>query len=68
MRALFLDFARAFDTMWHRGLIYKLVVAGINPEILETTWFYLRRRSFGVRVGEVLSFSKFIFAGVPQGA
>ena len=42
IRVVFLDISRAFDKVWHAGLIHKLRLAGISGDILE--WFkdYLR--------------------------
>ena len=34
VRAVFCDISKAFDRVWHRGLIYKLKAAGVTEEVL----------------------------------
>ena len=34
IRVVFLDISRAFDKVWHAGLIHKLRLAGISGDIL----------------------------------
>ena len=44
VRAVFCDISKAFDRVWHRGLLYKLESAGISGSLL--SWFkdYLNDR------------------------
>jgi hypothetical protein len=44
---LFMDISKAFDRVWHSGLLYKLKTIGVDDNILE--WFesYLRGRKQG---------------------
>ena len=44
IRAIFLDLSKAFDTVWHEGLIYKLKANGLSGNILKILKEYL---SFG---------------------
>ena len=37
VRAIFCDISKAFDRVWHRGLLYKLRQAGIIGSVL--SWF-----------------------------
>ena len=37
MRAVFLDISKAFDRVWHRGLIAKLRSIGVEGNLLN--WF-----------------------------
>ncbi len=65
--AVFLDVAKAFDTVWHAGLIHKL------KEILPTQYVnilksYIADRVFRVKHEEEYSEIKEIKAGVPQGS
>ena len=68
VRAVFCDISKAFDRVWHRGLLYKLRYSGISGELLE--WFksYLANRQQRVVVNSKSSSWKKIHAGVPQGS
>ena len=37
IRVVFLDISKAFDKVWHKGLIFKLRSIGISANLLE--WF-----------------------------
>jgi hypothetical protein len=63
----FLDVAQAFDTVWHKGLIFKLKT--ILPSYFYLLFkSYLQDRHFTVRSGSTMSKIFLICAGVPQGA
>ena len=66
--ACFYDLSKAFDRVWHAGLIAKLQHYGVSKTAL--AWFeeYLTERKQRVRVGEATSTWKTIPAGVPQGS
>ena len=66
--AAFMDFQKAFDKVWHAGLMYKLGLCGVQPTAL--AWFasYLAHRSLRVQVESTLSQPRRITAGVPQGS
>jgi len=66
--AVFLDFAKAFDTVSHRILIAKLEHYGIRGIVLE--WFrsYICCRSQFVRVADSESDITEVEKGVPQGS
>ncbi|KAI8484174.1 hypothetical protein Bbelb_381280 [Branchiostoma belcheri] len=66
--AVFLDVRRAFDTVWHDGLIYKLSRYGIQGPLIN--WFsdYLSDRQQRVVINGEASSWGFPTAGVPQGS
>ena len=43
-RAVFLDISKAFDKVWHEGLIYKLKCNGISGKLLTFFENYLSQR------------------------
>jgi hypothetical protein len=66
--AIFLDVAKAFDTVWHDGLVYKLHAAGVPLAMVRLLTSFLNRRVFHAKIGQVLSTQREIQAGVPQGS
>ena len=68
VRVVFFDISKAFDKVWHRGLLLKLKHAGIKDNLLN--WFsnYLYQRHQRVVVPGVSSSQAEIKAGVPQGS
>ena len=65
---IFLDVKRAFDKVWHDGLIAKLYQHNINPGLVNLISDYLRDRKFQVIVGDSLSTPRTLRAGVAQGS
>ena len=65
---VFLDFQKAFDKVWYKGLLFKLACCGVSPDAL--SWFesYLFNRAITVRVEGIYSKSHPISTGVPQGS
>lgn len=63
-----LDVEKAFDSIWHDGLIYKMNLFNFPKYILKLIRSFCLHRSFQVSVGNSLSSIKFIPAGVPQGS
>ena len=65
---VFLDITKAFDKIWHRGLLYKLEMIGISGNLLRLIESYLTNRYQRVVLNG--SFSDFlrIISGVPQGS
>ena len=68
VRSVFLDISKAFDKVWHEGLIFKLEQNGISGSLLNLFNNYLSNRKQRVVLnGEVSSFFE-IESGVPQGS
>ena len=65
---IFCDISKAFDRVWHRGLLLKMERYGIRGELL--LWFksYLENRNQKVCINESLSSPRNITAGVPEGS
>lgn len=65
---LFLDLSKAFDLVDHKILLQKLYNCGFRGRIHEVLESYLTNRAQKVRIGDVLSDSKDVKVGVPQGS
>ena len=68
IRAMFLDISKAFDKVWHQGLLYKLKQNGISGNLLETLADFLNDRKQRVVLNGQNSSWANIEAGVPQGS
>lgn len=68
VRAVFCDISKAFDRVWHRGLLHKLSSIGISGPLL--SWFesYLSNRKQRVVYANTTSAWSSVNAGVPQGS
>ncbi|KAL1137830.1 hypothetical protein AAG570_009526 [Ranatra chinensis] len=66
--ALFIDIEKAFDRVWHEGLLYKLIKLGIPDGLTNILGSYLTNRHFRVQIDSHKSQWKQIRAGVPQGS
>ena len=68
IRLVFCDISKAFDRVWHKGLIFKLKSIGVSGDMLE--WFtnYLSNRRQRVCIRGCISPWLKILAGVPQGS
>ena len=64
----FFDIKKAFDNVWHAGLLWKLVRSHVPAYLLLWIAAFLADRAFQVRVNAALSHHGQISAGVPQGA
>lgn len=62
------DIEKAFDTMWHNGLIYKMIQKKFPNYIIKFIISYLSNRIFTVQIKNSLSDEKIINCGVPQGS
>ena len=68
VKSVFLDISKAFDKVWHEGLVFKLEQNGISGSLLKLFQNYLNNRNQRVVLNG--SFSEFsnIESGVPQGS
>ena len=67
-RAIFLDISKAFDKVWHVGLIHKLQCNGVSGNLLNFFKDYLNNRSQRVVLNGIQSEWALLHAGVPQGS
>lgn len=67
-RVIALDISKAFDRVWHCGLIAKLHMFGLHQSLISWISDFLHGRSIAVRVDGFTSAVYSINAGVPQGS
>ncbi len=63
---VYLDFAKALDSVYHRFLLAKLESFGLCDKVVRWMRSYLTGRSYRVQVADVLSQETRIKSGVPQ--
>jgi hypothetical protein len=68
IRVVFLDISKAFDRVWHAGLLHKLKGHGIRGTLLKWLHSYLTDRHQRVVINGIHSAWGKIKAGVPQGS
>ena len=68
VRVIFFDISKAFDKVWHKGLIQKLKRVGIRDELLKWVTSYLSERRQKVVINNQQSEYLKVEAGVPQGS
>jgi hypothetical protein len=66
--AVMLDISKAYDTVWHDGLLYKLHRLGLRGRLLLVLSNFLTSRRCYVRISDVLSPGYCPQRGVPQGS
>ena len=68
VRSVFFGISKAFDKLWHDGIIYKLTQNGISENLLNLLEDFLKERKQRVVLNGQVSTWKNINAGVPQGS
>ena len=68
VRGVFLNISKAFNKVWHEGIIFKLKQNGISGKLLSVLSDFLKDRKQRVTLnGQVTSWTG-VHAGVPQGS
>ena len=68
VRGIFLDISKAFDRVWHQGLLFKLKQNGISGDLFNLLVSFLENRKQRVVLNGQYSSWANITAGVPQGS
>ena len=68
VRAIFLDISKAFDKVWHKGLVFKLKQNGVSGSLLKMFENYLTNRKQRVVLNGASADYDDIKSGVPQGS
>ena len=68
VRSVYLDISKAFDKVWHDGIILKLTQNGISGNLLNLLRDILNERIQRVVPNGQFSTWKNVSAGVPQGS
>ena len=67
MRGTFFDISKAFDKVFHKGLIVKLKTYGAEVNLLKLLENYLTERQQMVVLNDQTSSWQNVYTGVPQG-
>ena len=68
MRGVFLDISKAFDKVWHDGIIFKLKASGVESELLLLLKNYLGNQEQKVALNDQTSEWRKVMSGIPQGS
>ena len=66
--AVFLDVKKAFDSVWHNGILFKLKENGCPSYLIQLVREFLEGRMLKVRIGTDFSYHFTPEQGVPQGS
>ena len=66
--AIYVDYEKAYDRVWHIGLLVKLYRLGIPTTLLKMIYSWLHNRTAYISYGRVKSKVFNIQVGLPQGS
>ena len=67
-RCVFLDISKAFDKVWHDGLLYKLKCYGVEEDLFNILQNYLQNRKQRVVLNDQSSSWLDVNTGLPRGS
>ena len=67
-RGVFLDISKAFNKVWHEGLLFKLKAMGVSNALLELIESFLKNRFQRVVLNGQMSEWLPVKRGLPQGS
>ena len=65
--AVFIDVEKAFDSVWHNGLRYKLMNSELPNKIIRLMSSFISDRTITVKINDEMSDKVKLNAGTPQG-
>ena len=68
VRGVFLDVSKAFDKVWHKGIIFKLKQNAFFTKLLSVLSDFLKDREQRITLDGQVSLWTGVTAGVPQGS
>ena len=66
--AIFVDLKQAYDRVWRKGLLYKMMEAGVHGNLYRWIKSFLTDRTIQTRVNNGLSSKAVLEEGLPQGS
>jgi retron-type reverse transcriptase len=64
---IFFDISKAFDKVWHNGLLFKMISHKFDKYIISWVNEFSNERNFQIKINNILSEESQIEVGVPQG-
>ena len=64
---IFFDISKAFDKVWHDGLLFKMISHKFDKCIISWVNEFLNERNFQIKIKNILSEESQIEVGAPQG-
>jgi hypothetical protein len=61
------DISKAFDKVWHQGLVFKIMTNNFPDYLIRIIYSYLQDRNAKIRIGEFVGEAFSLDSGVPQG-
>ncbi|GFW06015.1 RNA-directed DNA polymerase from mobile element jockey [Trichonephila clavipes] len=66
--AVFLDIQKAFNRVWHTGLLFKLITYEVPPPLILLINSFISNRIFSVKINRIFSQIRSVKTGIGQGS